>query len=414
MTAPERVVVVGAGQCAAAAAAALRSAGFEGPVVLVGEEPMLPYERPPLSKDYLAGTADASVLTIRTADWYDDHDVEVLTGARVSGVRPGPQVVELSDGRELRCDRLLFATGARPAHLPGVEGERVRHLRTRGDADRLTPHLGPGRRVVIIGAGFIGCEVAAVARARGADVTIVEVLDTPLGGALDADLGQAVAAIHRDHGVDLRTGTRVESVTETADGMIVTTDGGRLECDLVLVAVGVVPNVEVARDAGLTVDDGIVVDEYCETSIPGIFAAGDVARHFHPLFGRSLRVEHHDNAVRQGAAAARNMLGLRTVYDDAHWFWSDQYDHSLQSVGLLRDADEVVDRGDLDQRAVTRFHLREGRLQGLVALDRPRDVLRGRKLVQAGVRADPAVLADPDTDLRTLLPRPDRRAAGTG
>jgi 3-phenylpropionate/trans-cinnamate dioxygenase ferredoxin reductase component len=403
------IVIIGAGQCGASAAAALRSAGFDGDVILVGEEPDPPYERPPLSKGYLMGSDEAGALTIKPDGWYAGNEVELLLDTRAERILSLDRRVELSDGRRLPYDRLLIATGGRPRRIAAFRGERVRYLRTRADADRLTPHLDHGNRLVIVGAGFIGCEVAAVARQQGAEVTILEMLDVPLVRALDADIGQTIATIHRESGVDLRTSTCVESIEETSGGVVVSTDTDQIECDVMLVAVGIVPNVEVAHGAGLELDDGIVVDEHCRTNVQGIFAAGDVARHFHPLFGRPIRVEHYDNAIKQGTAAANNMLGISTVFDDAHWFWSDQYDHSLQSVGDTRDSDQVVDRGDIERRSIARFYLRGDRVQGLVALNRPRDVLQGRKLVQSGTPVEASRLADESLDLRELLRRPHRR-----
>jgi 3-phenylpropionate/trans-cinnamate dioxygenase ferredoxin reductase component len=400
----DAVAIVGAGLTAASAAATLREEGFPGDIAIIGAEPELPYERPPLSKEYLRGEATAAELLFNPADWYASNDITVHLGVRATRLLHGESGIELDDGRTLRAGRVLLATGGRPRLLPGAAGERIVYLRTRADADRLRSLLRPDGRLVIVGAGFIGSEVAASARQLGLAVTLLEALPVPLGRALGEDMGAVCGAIHRDNGVDLRTGEGVASVTETPDGVRVRTSSGAVvDGDAVLVGVGIEPNVELAAGAGLETTNGIAVDEHCRTSVDGIYAAGDVADHYHPLFGRRLRVEHFDNAEKQGACAARNMLGLDEPYTDPHWFWSDQYEHNLQYAGHAATWDEVVIRGSIEERDFTAFYLDDGDLSAAFAIDRGGDVYVAKLLIAARVRPDPARLADEDVDLEELL-----------
>jgi 3-phenylpropionate/trans-cinnamate dioxygenase ferredoxin reductase subunit len=404
-------VIVGGGPCAASAAATLRSAGFDGRVVIVGDEPVPPYQRPPLSKDYLTGQLDVGELPVRRASWYAEHEVELRLGERAERIDDRERVVRLGGGERLGYDALLLATGGRPRPFGGLQGsaasERVAYLRTRSDADWLGARLRQGEPLVVLGGGFIGCEVAASARRLGVEVTVLEMARVPLERALGAEVGSQLAEIHRDAGVDFRTGEQVRSVFETADGLVVTTERSRLECGLLLAAVGMVPNTEIVAGTSVKCENGIVVDEHCRTAVPGIYAAGDVAAHYHPMYGRHLRVEHHDNAIKHGAVAARNMLGEDVAYDDPHWFWSDQYEHSLQSVGFDEGCDQVVVRGSIAERSFARFALADGRVRAVVALDRSRDIIAARKLIAAGVQVSAAALSDESVDLRRLA-----RAAG--
>lgn len=395
-------VIVGGGPCAASAAATLRSSGFDGELVVVTDEPVVPYERPPLSKEYLTGGVDGAELSVRPASWYDEHDVELRLGERAEALDDQGHGVRLAGGERLRYDALLLATGGRPRPFERIDSDRVAYLRTREDADRLAERLRQGEPLVVLGGGFIGCEIAASARQLGVEVTVLEMAPVPLERVLGADLGGVVAEIHRDAGVDFRTGERVHAVSETADGLAVTTDRGRLECGLLVVAVGMVPNIELVEGTSVRCANGIQVDEHCRTAVPDIYAAGDVAAHFHPGCGRHVRVEHHDNAVKQGAVAARNMLGEDVAYTDPHWFWSDQYEHSLQSVGFHDRCDEVVVRGSVTDRAFARFALVEERVRTVVALNRGRDVLAGKKLIASAVTVTADQIRDESVDLRRL------------
>jgi 3-phenylpropionate/trans-cinnamate dioxygenase ferredoxin reductase subunit len=342
-------VIVGGGLAGARAAEELRSAGFDGRVVLVAGEPALPYERPPLSKSYLAGESPAEDAQVHDKGFYAEQEIELLTSTRAAALDTAARTVSLPDGSELGYDRLLLATGAVPRRPP-IGDARV--LRSFADADALKAAIRPGTRVVIVGAGWIGCEVAATARGLGAEVTLIEQGSAPLERVLGPRLGAFFADLHRSHGVELLANSGVASI----DGGAVRLAAGRtLDSDLVLLGVGVAPDTALAEAAGLDIDDGIVTDELLRTSAPGVFAAGDVASAWHPRYGRRVRVEHWDNAQAQGAAAARSMLDLGEPYDKVPYFFSDQYDLGLEYVGLHDPADEVVIRGSLDEARFQAF-----------------------------------------------------------
>jgi 3-phenylpropionate/trans-cinnamate dioxygenase ferredoxin reductase component len=399
----ETFVVVGAGVGGGAAVQGLRQEGFDGRLVLIGEEPHPPYERPPLSKEYLRGEQGADALPMHGEDWYAEQQVELRLGERVEALDASGPAVELAGGERLDADAVLVATGGRPRRMPGEPSERVLYLRTVEDADRLRAVLGSGR-LVVVGAGFIGAEVAASARSLGVEVTVLERNQVPLSRALGEQMGKVYAAIHRDHGVDLRTEDGVRAIEETSGGVVVRTErGDAIEADAVLVGVGIQPNAELAEAAGLEVDNGVVVDETCRTSAPGVFACGDVANHLHPVFGRRIRVEHFDNALKMGTHVAGAMLGAEEPFDDPHWFWSDQYDVNLQYGGFAYEWDDIVIRGSLEARDFVAFYLKDGVLLAALGLGRGREVRRAMKLIAAGARPDPAALRDEDVDLRTLV-----------
>jgi 3-phenylpropionate/trans-cinnamate dioxygenase ferredoxin reductase component len=408
-----RVVLVGGGVATAATATGLREGGFDGEVVLVAAEPHLPYERPPLSKEYLAGAVDVPDFRANTEAWYADNDVELVLGTRVEHLRPAERRVALADGRSLRYDALVLGTGVRARTLDGFAGERVHALRTLADSERLGARLVAGAHLVILGAGFIGCEVAAVAAARGVRVTVFEPEALPLGRVLGPEVGRAVVGIHADHGVAIRTGQVVTGMTETPSGLELTTrDGEVVECDELLVGVGSVPNVEVAQGAGLAVDRGILTDEYGRTSAPDVYAIGDVAVRHHPGHGRRIRVEHHDTAVKHGGVTARTLLGTPEPFAGEHFFWSAQYDHMIQSLGQFTGAGETVVRGSVEGRSFTVFSLVDGRIAAMVALDRPRDVLHARKVMAVPHEVTAEQLADEDVPLKSLLPARRTEARG--
>jgi 3-phenylpropionate/trans-cinnamate dioxygenase ferredoxin reductase subunit len=342
-------VIVGGGLAGARAAEMLRTGGFDGRVVLVADEPVLPYERPPLSKSYLAGESPAEDARVHDEGFYDEHDIDLLTSTRATALDTRARSVSLSDGSDLAYDRLLIATGAVPRRPP-IGDARV--LRSLADADALKAALRPGAHIVIVGAGWIGCEVAATARGLGADVTLIERGSVPLERVLGPRLGAFFADLHRSHGVELLTNTGVAGID---GGAVRLADGRTLECDRVLLGVGVAPDTALAKAAGLEVDDGIVTDEQLRTSAPDVFAAGDVASAWHPRYGRRVRVEHWDNAQAQGAAAARSMLDLGEPYDKPPYFFSDQYDLGMEYVGLHDPADELVIRGSLDDARFQAF-----------------------------------------------------------
>jgi 3-phenylpropionate/trans-cinnamate dioxygenase ferredoxin reductase subunit len=394
-----RYVLVGGGVAAAATAAGLRRRGFDGEIALVAEEPEPPYERPPLSKEFLTGSA---VVPARREQWYADNDVTLLLGNRATALDPGGRTVRLAGGEQLGYDALVLATGMRPRRLPGFDGDRVHHLRTAADARRLRSELADAAHLVILGAGFIGCEVAASAVALGKQVTIFEPERAPLARALGAQVGGALLEVHRSRGVDVRAGEYAVSMTRTAAGLALESNlGHRVECDLVLVGVGALPNVALAAEAGIATGDGILVDEYGRTSAPDVYAIGDVAAQRH--HGRRVRVEHHDNALRQAVTVAANLTGGERQHTDAHWFWSDQYDHKLQSVGHPRDLDDLVIRGSVEELRFAAFSLTDGRIDAVIALNAPGDVLAVRKILHAPHEVTAEELRDESVPLKVLL-----------
>lgn len=405
----QRVVVVGGGVAAASAAETLRHEGFDGEIVIVGAEELPPYERPPLSKSWLTGSTRSEDLLLHGPGWYVDNAVQLIIGTRAEELDCAARRLTLSDGYRLGYDQLLIATGGRPRQLPGPTSDRIHYLRSVPDARRLRELLVPGERLVVLGGGFLGCEVAATARDLGMEVTILEMQPTLLQRVLGEELGAVFAELHRSRGVELRAGERVESVRELRDGLLVRTDRGAVECSSMLVAVGLERETQLLTGTPVECDNGVQVDEYARTSVPGIYAAGDVTAAYSPRHGRRLRVEHQDNAMKQAAVAARNMLGVQVVHDDPHWFWSDQYEHNLQMVGLPEGHDEVVMRGSPKDGCFSVFHLREGRVISVLALDRGKDVIAGRRLIAAGVEVAANQLKDESVDLRRLAPRPDRR-----
>ncbi|CAN3127362.1 NAD(P)/FAD-dependent oxidoreductase [Mycobacterium sp. smrl_JER01] len=395
-------VTIGAGQTAAVAARNLRRGGFDGRIVLIGDEPYAPYQRPPLSKEFLAGADTEEALWILPEAWRAANDVELVTGATVVRVDTTTRSVEFDGRAPLYADAVLFATGGSPRRLPvpGPRPDLVHHLRTLDDARRLAPHLTPGRRLAVIGAGFIGLEVAATAAAAGVSVTVLEAARIPLSAVLGPQMGTLVSALHRDNGVDLRAGAAVAAIRTTDDHVLIDIAGGAapLESDAVLIGIGITPNVAAAAASGLQVDDGIVVDAAGRTSVAGVYAAGDVARRYSARSGRHVRVEHFDNASRQGVAVAGAMLGRDTVNDDPHWFWTDQFDRNMQFLGTASDAPVI--RGDQDGLDFTAFFFDEAVLCGAFSVERGEDISVARELL--GRTVDPAVLRDEDADLWDL------------
>jgi NADPH-dependent 2,4-dienoyl-CoA reductase/sulfur reductase-like enzyme len=407
MPAQEPFVIVGGSLAGAKAAETLRKEGFGGPVVLVGAEPETPYERPPLSKGYLLGTADRESPRVHPADWYPENDVDLRTGVRATHLDPVAHRLTLDTGEELGYAKLLLATGASARRLPvpGADLDGVRYLRTFADSDQLLADLsGGGKRVLIVGAGWIGLEVAAAARHHGNDVTIVEPQPTPLHAALGPDMGAVFARLHRQHGVDLLTDTTVREFRGT-DGRVtsVVTDGhAGLDADLVVVGIGATPNIELAAAAGLEVDNGVVTDHALRTSAADVFAAGDVASSFHPLYGRYVRVEHWANALNGGPAAARSMLGQDVVYDRVPYFFTDQYDLGMEYSGLGGPGDTVVTRGNPDDGAFIAFWLENGRVTAGMNVN-VWDVTEPiQQLIRTRRQVPVASLTDVDTPLELL------------
>jgi 3-phenylpropionate/trans-cinnamate dioxygenase ferredoxin reductase subunit len=358
-------VIVGAGLAGAKAAEALRSEGFEGRIVLLGAEAEAPYERPPLSKDYLRGESPRAEARVHPEGFYAEHEIELRTETTVESIDTAAREVVVAGGERIAYERLLLATGAEPRRLevPGSELAGIHYLRDLDDADRLAAALAEGRRLTVIGAGWIGAEVAASARQKGLEVAVVEQAELPLAHVLGPELGAIYAEIHRDHGVALHTSARLDAFEGSERVESVRLAGGRsLESDLVVVGVGVTPRTALAERAGLPLDNGVVVDQSLETSVPGVFAAGDVANAWHPFYERHLRVEHWANALHQPEVAARAMLGKSAVYERLPYFFSDQYDIGMEYSGYASEWDEVVFRGDRVGREFIAFWLAGGRV----------------------------------------------------
>ena len=406
MNASRTIVVVGAGQAGGWAAKTLRDEGFEGRIVLIGEEPYPPYERPPLSKEVLLGKEPAESSYLWPEASFAEWQIELRTGTRVAAIDRAAGTVVLAGGETLGYDKLMLATGGRVRTLP-IQGEGlagVHYLRDIPDSAAIRADIAEGTKLVVIGGGWIGLEVAAAGRMLGADVVVIEALDQLCGRALTPGFAARLCEIHRRHGTDVRLGTTVEALLgeDRVSGARLT-DGTVLPATVVVIGIGLVPNVELAAEAGLKVDNGVVVDAFGRTSDPDIYAAGDVTNHPNDLLGRRVRLESWENAQNQAIAAARAMLGGETPYAEIPWFWSDQYDVNIQLVGLPTDWDSTVLRGDPDESQLIEFYLRDGRIEGAAALNNPRDIRFARRLMQAAKVVDPAALADPEVKLQTLL-----------
>lgn len=403
-------VIVGAGLAGAKAAEALREQGFDGRLVLLGDEPDAPYERPPLSKDYLQGKVARDSLFVHTPDWYTTNDVELRLSTTATGIAPDSKHITLDDGELIKYEKLLLTTGSTPRHLPipGAELGGVHYLRRVGDSERLRELFTTASRLVIIGAGWIGLEVAAAARTAGVDVTILETAALPLLRVLGSTIAPVFAALHREHAVNLRLGVGVQEIT--GDGHRATgvqlADGTRIDADAVLVGVGATPNTGLAEQAGLTVDNGIIVDAALRSSNPDVYAAGDVARAYHPLLQTHIRVEHWANALNQPAIAATGMLGREATFDALPYFYTDQYDLGMEYVGYAEPdrCDEVVVRGDLDTREFVAFWLNQGRLVAGMNVNIWDVTDPIKALIRSRTQLDTTRLTDPNVPLESLLP----------
>ncbi|WP_414641156.1 NAD(P)/FAD-dependent oxidoreductase [Actinospica sp.] len=375
-----RIVVVGASAAGLSAAETLRREGYGGEITLVGAEPQLPYDRPPLSKQILAGEWEADRLALRSDEHLADLGLDFRLGTSATGLDLGARSVALADGSSLEYDALIIATGVRPRRLPG-EGAHV--LRTLGDALALRERIGPGTRLVVVGAGFLGAEAAAVARGLGAEVTVLEPAPVPLAHAVGAEVGSVLARAHLENGVDLRTGVGVAAV---ARGEVQLADGSVIVADEVLVAIGALPNTEWLESSGLTVDNGVVCDEYC-VAAPGVYAAGDVARWHNPLFDTSMRIEHRTNAAEQGMAVARNLLNPDSPkpFAPVPYFWSDQYDMKVQAYGYLRGHEQIaVVEGDLAERRFLAAYRTGDRVAGVLGVGvSPKSIRPWRQAIAA-------------------------------
>lgn len=408
--AEQTFVIVGASLAGAKAAQGLRESGFDGRVVLIGEEPDEPYERPELTKQFLRGDKEFADLRVHDPGYYTDHQIDLRTGTVVTEIDRTGNTIVTDDGQTLRYDRLLLTTGAtsRALPLPGAELAGVMSLRTVADAVRLRERIGQAERVIVVGTGWIGCEVAASARMLDAQVTMISPDEYPLVRVLGPEVGRVFQGLHEERGVDLHLSTGVEAVVgaDRAEGVRMS-GGAVIEGDLVLIAVGAVPRDELARAAGIEVDNGIVVDEFLQSSDPRIFAAGDVANAWHPVVGARLRVEHWDSAIHQGLAAAANMLGQSQAYTKLPFFYSDQYEFGMEYRGHGAPSDQVAFRGDPASREFLAFWLREGRVRAAMNANVWDSADGLNALLRSGVSVDPRQLADDGTDLLEL-------AAGSG
>ena len=417
MTTDTTQLIVGASLAGAKAAETLRAEGFDGPLIMIGQESERPYERPPLSKEYLLGKAERDTIYVHPPQWYAEHDVDLRLAVTVTGLHPGSHEVSLADGSRIGYSKLLLATGSSPRRLtvPGADLGGVLYLRTVQDSDRLRAAFQDASRVAIIGGGWIGLETAAAARTAGAAVTVLERGELPLLRVLGREAAEVFADLHREHGVDLRCGVQVAEITGSngiADGVRLA-DGSRVEADVVIVGVGITPNSQLAVEAGLKTGNGVVVDAQLRSSDPDIYAAGDVATAFHPLLGKHIRVDHWYNALHQPQTAAKAMLGQDVAYDRVPYFYTDQYDLGMEYSGYVEPHgyDEVVFRGDVPRRKFIAFWLSGGRvLAGMnVNIWDVNEAIR--ELIRAGQPVDKDALRDPEIPLESLAaPRSQKSA----
>ena len=406
MASPQTFVIAGASLAGAKAAETLRSEGFAGRIVLIGDEPVRPYERPPLSKAYLRGEVDFDIAAVHPEGFYEDHDIELLSSTTVTSIDPDAKQIEMDPGGLFAYDQLLLTTGAEPRHvaIPGAHLPGIHYLRSLSSCDALRGALERGTRLVVVGAGWIGSEVAASARQLGKEVALIEAARVPLERVLGTEVGTMFRDLHAENGVELHMGVGVEAFQGSAAIEQVTlADGSTVSGDIFVVGVGVSPRTELAEAAGLTIENGVVVDQHLATSTPGIWAAGDVANAFHPVFDAQIRLEHWSAALNQGPVAARNMLGQEVAYRKIPYFFSDQYDLGMEYNGYAAHWDQVVYRGDRERREVIVFWLDAGvPVAGMnVNVWDVSDPIAA--LVAAKRPVDPARLSDPDIDLASLL-----------
>jgi len=403
-----RHVVIGAGHAGGRAVEAMRNAGFEGEIVLVGAEEHLPYERPPLSKELLQAKPDYTFPYIRPREYFDEQKIELRLGVAATAITPTEKTVTLANGEALSYDKLLLTTGGRVRTLPllGSNLDRVHYLRTLDEGHAIGAALGEGRNLVVIGGGFIGLEVAASARQRGGSVTVLEIADRLMGRGVPHSISQYFLDLHRDNGVDIRLGTGVEQINgDGAVSGVTTSSGERLDADMVVIGVGIIPETGLAEDAGLKVENGIVVDEFCRTSAADIYAAGDVTSHFSPFAGRHIRLEAWQCAQNMAIAAAKVMCGEEAAYSEVPWMWSDQFDTNLQVAGLPNSWDNIVGRGDVASGNYIGFVLDGEKIAGAIALNQPRDLRLARRMMDAGKEYTAEDLADESISMRELSKR---------
>ncbi len=400
------IVIAGASMAGAKAAETLRGNGFDGKIVLIGAEAEPPYERPPLSKGYLAGSVREEEFSLHPHDWYVEQNIDLQLATRATSLDTQAKRLVLDDGESVGYDQLLIATGATPnrVSIPGSDLAGVHYLRSLEDARTIRDRLESASSVVVVGMGFIGAEIAAIARQRGKNVVALEAGELPMLAALGQEAASRMAWVHREHGVDLRVNDGATAF-EGAGSVerVVTSSGASIDTDLIVVGVGVRPETDWLDGSGIEIDGGIIVDEFCRTNVPDVFAAGDVARTWHPGYGEYLHVEHFDNAGNQGAAAAKSMLDAGEPYAPVPYFWSDQYDLSLQFAGHNHGHDQVVTRGTVKDGPWSAFYLRDGRFVAVLSVNRFKDFSAARRLLRAGKNIDANQLADENVELKGLL-----------
>jgi 3-phenylpropionate/trans-cinnamate dioxygenase ferredoxin reductase subunit len=399
------VAIAGAGHAAGQVVATLRQKKFDGSIILIGEEPWLPYQRPPLSKKFLAGELPAERLHFKPESFYDDPGIEVQLDTRIDAVDRDGKTLHTTDGETLAFDTLVFATGARPRllDLPGVELDGIHYLRTIADVTGIRSQLTEGARLVIVGAGYIGLEVAAVASQLNADVTVIEMEDRVMSRVVSPQISTFYQKEHATHGVKLMLSTGISGFSGNGQVTAVDlTNDGQVAADLVVIGIGVVPNSELATAAGLDVDDGIVVDDHCQTSAADIFAVGDCTQHPNDILDCRVRLESVHNALEQAKTAASNICGDESCYAQVPWFWSDQYDLKLQIAGLSQGYDQTIVRGDPDSRSFSCLYLRDGQLIAVDAVNSPKDFMQSKALIAAHAVIDPDLLANAENELKNM------------
>ena len=402
------LVIVGAGQAAAQAILTLRQKKFDGRITLVGEEDLPPYQRPPLSKKYLAGELDRERLFLRPLTFYEKNGVDLQLGVRAEELDPDRRRVRLNDGRSLDYDGLLLATGSRVRRLniPGSDLPGIHYVRNVADVDSISEAFRPGNQLVVVGAGYIGLEVAAVAATRGLEVTVLEAVDRVMARVVCPEVSQFYLDYHTRSGVDIRCGTMISGFVGNGQvEAVAAADGEQFPCDLAIVGIGIEPVVEPASSAGLTCENGIRVDELARTDDRAIVAAGDCTNHPSRLYGHRVRLESVQNAIDQAKIAALSLLGENQPYDSVPWFWSDQYDVKLQIAGLSQNHDQVVLRGDPSAHSFAAFYLRDGQLLAVDAVNSPKEFMLGKRLIMQRAAPSPEQLAETETELTELLKR---------
>lgn len=401
----ERIVIVGAGHAAGQAIATLKQKKFDGEIVIVGDEPYIPYQRPPLSKKFLSGEMPAERLNFKPESFYADDNIEMRLNTRITSIDRRGNVVLTESGEAIRYDKLIIAVGSRIREIPvpGTDLDGVHYLRTIDDVDGIRADVEAAKRAVIVGAGYIGLEVAAVLRERGLDVTVVEMADRVMSRVVSAEISDFYQIEHASNGVKLRLSTGVTAIRgDTRVAEVETDDGDLIRADVVVIGAGILPNYELAEEAGLETNDGVVVDDHCRTSDPDIYAIGDCTSHPSEVYGRSLRLESVHNALEQAKTAAANICGDDLAYSQVPWFWSDQYDLKLQIAGLSQGYDDVVIRGNPADRSFACLYLKDGVLIATDAVNAPRDFMQSKALIADQARVDRDALTDSERQLKEI------------